>query len=302
MEEFRDALAARAINSVLMTSDAEEVGLSRFDLGPHANELGIRRVVRGAWTTTTEANPETWHLIRAIALMRRQVGEIGAHGHTALLVHGLPVVRAGLDRVHLYSPRASATRRRADYSVWAGSHPLEQVMRHDLLTTAESTVGVAAAIVWSGVTGSPSTALVAADAALRRRLVTEADLAVAAKALPRGVRGVSAVRAAVAQADSRRESPGESLTALVCQQLGFALRPQVEIGPYRVDFLIEGTNVIVEFDGALKYDDRAALVREKRREDDLRARGYVVVRLMWDDLRQPAVVAEKLRRALMVAA
>lgn len=86
------------------------------------------------------------------------------------------------------------------------------------------------------------------------------------------------------------------------RDLGYSLEPQVWIGPYRVDFLVPGTRVIVEFDGAVKYDDRQAIVAEKRREDDLRRRGYVVVRLMWSDLHDPARVRRLVVAALTAAA
>lgn len=58
----------------------------------------------------------------------------------------------------------------------------------------------------------------------------------------------------------------------------------------RVDFLFRELNLIVEFDGALKYagaDGREALIAEKRREDALRRLGYRVVRLTWADLHDP---------------
>ena len=58
---------------------------------------------------------------------------------------------------------------------------------------------------------------------------------------------------------------------------------------------------MVEFDGAVKYagaDGREALVREKRREDALRAMGYEVVRVTWADLTHPEVVVALVRRAL----
>ncbi len=49
----------------------------------------------------------------------------------------------------------------------------------------------------------------------------------------------------------------------------------------------------------MKHDGqggRAALVREKHREDDLRSLGYRVVRLTWADLADPARVMALLRR------
>ena len=62
-----------------------------------------------------------------------------------------------------------------------------------------------------------------------------------------------------------------------------------------------GDHVIVEFDGAVKYEGaqgRSALVAEKRREDALRALGYVVVRVTWSDLASPTRVISQIRRAL----
>ncbi|MEP6651128.1 MAG: DUF559 domain-containing protein [Lapillicoccus sp.] len=83
---------------------------------------------------------------------------------------------------------------------------------------------------------------------------------------------------------------------LVLVGLGIEAEQQVPIyddqGRFdaRVDFLIRAEGVVVEFDGVLKYEGaqgRDALVREKRREDALRALGFRVVRLTWSDLYHP---------------
>ena len=69
-------------------------------------------------------------------------------------------------------------------------------------------------------------------------------------------------------------------------------------------FTVEG-KVIVEFDGAVKYDGatgREALVSEKVREDALRALGYRIVRIMWADLNDPAAIRAKVLQALHPAA
>ena len=60
--------------------------------------------------------------------------------------------------------------------------------------------------------------------------------------------------------------------------------------PYRGDFLVSGTRVLVEFDGRLKYSDRDSLFAEKQREDRIRSLGFEVVRITWSDLRDPARV------------
>ncbi len=99
------------------------------------------------------------------------------------------------------------------------------------------------------------------------------------------------------------ESPGESWTRLVLAGLGLQAEQQVEIrdgrGRFvaRVDFLLPEQRMIIEFDGAVKYDGaqgREALVREKRREDALRALGYRIVRLTWADLADPQQVVAAL--------
>ena len=109
----------------------------------------------------------------------------------------------------------------------------------------------------------------------------------------------------VAHADGRRESAGESRTAWLCAELPLPeLIPQAvitdELGEFvaRVDFLVRGHRVIVEFDGLLKYDGRQQLVNEKRREDQLRRLGYEVVRLTWEDLDDPGKVLRMIRSAI----
>jgi very-short-patch-repair endonuclease len=86
------------------------------------------------------------------------------------------------------------------------------------------------------------------------------------------------------------------------RQLGFDVTPQVVIPDgsltWRVDFLVDGTRVAVEFDGLVKYDTGAALVEEKRREDRLRALGYEVVRFAWADLNRPQYVRGQVLQAI----
>jgi hypothetical protein len=70
--------------------------------------------------------------------------------------------------------------------------------------------------------------------------------------------------------------------------------------PVQVHPPLPESGVVVEYDGAVKYegaDGREALVREKRREDAIRAAGHPVVRLSWPDLERPTRA-----RALLMAA
>lgn len=301
-EDIRQALEAAATNAVFTTAEAEAHGIPRMELISLARKRYITHVERGIWTTRETADAEGRHLVRTIGLLRRLRHRTGAHAHSALLLHGLPLVFAKWGRVVMARSEGEATRSRASYAIWGHSGPLIETCRHPWLTTPEPTVTVETAILGAGIVCSPRTALVAADAALREGLVSPETLELALGSAPIGTHHIARVRAALALADGRRESPGETLTALVCARFGFDLLPQVQIGPWRVDFLIAGSRVILEFDGAGKYEDRSSLLSEKRREDDLRARGYVVVRLMWEDLRHPQLVRAKILQALSMAA
>jgi hypothetical protein len=150
------------------------------------------------------------------------------------------------------------------------------------------------------------TAVIAADAALHRGLVDLDGLETCRRRLRRLAPRGAALLAAV---DAASESPGESLQRLVLGGLGHEVRTQVVIrdagGAFvgRVDALIDGI-VIAEFDGAVKYagaQGRDELIREKRREDALRALGYVVIRVTWADLFHPDRLDAMVRAALALA-
>lgn len=143
-------------------------------------------------------------------------------------------------------------------------------------------VGAGAARVDHGIVPG----VVSADAGLRTGLVTIDDLGseVAAVATwPHSSRASSMLRFA----DARRESVGESRCGVALAMAGIDVTPQVEIADERgtfvarVDFLVKGTKVVVEFDGKVKYatGDPEVLWNEKRRERPaptprLRGRAY----------------------------
>lgn len=302
MDDEVEILHGVSINRVFMTGEAEQVGVPRLRLVELARHGELTHLTRGGWTTETVDHPEDRHVLRTIAIMRRHQQTSGATAHSALLLRGLPLVDADLARVHLVRGGVPSTRRGSDFTVWSPCGGLEDVTRPPHIDTPVPCSEVAVSIVHAGLVGTPQTALVAADAAVARELVTPTQLEVAAAELAIGTKGVAAVRRALAQVDGRHESPGETLAHEVCAGLGYDLVPQVWIGPWRVDFLIRGTKVVVEFDGAAKYKSSADLVAEKRREDDLRRRGYQLVRLMWSDLRHPQRVRELIEAALRLPA
>ena len=166
---------------------------------------------------------------------------------------------------------------------------------------AGGTVTLATAIVQTGLVNGPVDSLIAADAAVHRALTTPVALGAALGRFKRHP-NIAAVRHIMADIDGRTESPGETRLRHLTGQLGIGVTPQVSIadGPltWRVDFLVDGTKVVLELDGLVKYDTGTALVEEKRREDRLRALGYEVVRIIWADLDRPEYVLQEVFRAI----
>jgi very-short-patch-repair endonuclease len=154
------------------------------------------------------------------------------------------------------------------------------------------------------------TAVVAMDAALRQRLVSQADLCDALE-IVNCWPGSGTAQAAVAFADGRSESVGESRLRVLMDNQGLpepALQTRfgtsVDHVVARVDFYLREHGVVVEFDGLVKYRDTAVntVLAEKAREDRLRELGLIVVRVTWDELADPAAVGWRIRSAIERAA
>lgn len=117
--------------------------------------------------------------------------------------------------------------------------------------------------------------------------------------------------------DGRSESPGETLSRIICWRAGLPA-PTLQFDVFddggvlvgRTDFCWEAERTLGEFDGKVKYGrllppgDTAqdVVYREKRREDALRDLGWQVVRWSWTDLHRGWLVAERLQRAFDRAA
>jgi very-short-patch-repair endonuclease len=70
-------------------------------------------------------------------------------------------------------------------------------------------------------------------------------------------------------------------------------------GTYYPDFFWSGPGVIVEGDGAVKYQKAEAFVQEKQREQVLRDLGFTVVRwLAREVMLTPQAVVERVSRAV----
>lgn len=150
-------------------------------------------------------------------------------------------------------------------------------------------------------------AIVIADSAARQGLTREEiDRVLGTVA---GRRGVRRARDLLELVDSGAASPGETLTRWLLLSHGLP-RPVTQVpitterGARYGDLGWPDLRVVVEFDGRVKYsplfsaDPRVTVIEERRRHEALEAAGWVVVRVAWEDLRDPAEVVSRVRTAI----
>jgi very-short-patch-repair endonuclease len=304
-EELRQR--ALAHGGVITTKVPSTMGIGRSVLAEHVRSGALRRVHAGCFVlgeALVGAPPgEVYRLRTAAVLLGRAQAPSSAptpcrdraSHHAGLAVHGLPVHGCDLGVVDVSAPVVHSSR-----TSLVRVHPL---VDGDVMARVKGVpaASVATCLVQTAAASGVTAGVVALDAALHERLVSVDEVLARADAMDLRY-GDSRVRLMLEQADPACESPGESLTRLLLRSLGMVFVSQAEIRApgflARVDFLVG--RVVVEFDGAVKYagaEGRHALVREKRREDELRRLGYEVVRLTWADLRDPARVGRLIREA-----
>jgi hypothetical protein len=296
-------LRSIAMRGVFSAGRAASVGINATTLRQLVKAGRAHPLHRGWYTPYRPKDAREHFRLRSIALLF-EYGRIAVASHgSAVVLLGLPTEAVDFGVAHL---------------MWRGEmspfRSFSRVRMHERVATEElplqfETVHPAIACIQVGL-ADPRALMVAADAALRGGLATPGELRLACDAL-RGQRGLTRARATVPWCDARHESPGESITAWLLRTLGYEIEPQFEpglLGPggglLSSDFRILGTNVLVEFDGLVKYaarDEEEAqtlLFAEKQREDAIRGAGYEVVRLTWSDLRRPEVVRAKIDAAI----
>jgi hypothetical protein len=150
-------------------------------------------------------------------------------------------------------------------------------------------------------------AVVVADSALRRGLVTVDDLVRALRELPAAV-GRGRVAAVVRLMDPRSGSVLESLCRVLLHLAGLP-GPKTQLGVRgagggwigRVDFGWPEERLVVETDGFAFHADRASYRVDRRRSNALVLAGWRVLRFSWEDVvHAPDTVVAEVRAALAV--
>ncbi|MFT3968756.1 MAG: type IV toxin-antitoxin system AbiEi family antitoxin domain-containing protein [Micropruina sp.] len=290
---------------VRLTRELRAEGINSSAIRRLVREEDLHRIRRGAFAATLDAGAQQHlQLIRA-TMPRLGPGNVLSHVSAAVL-HLLPVDARTLDRVTI-------TRHPGKGGTWIGPYvhryrtPLPEgdveVVDGLVRTTVARTVFDLGRCIDLGFS------VAAADRALRKGLTQQALVEQLDAAHRRF--GVAKARTMIELADARSESAGESLSRVALWRLGLApTELQFEVtargNRYVADFAWPELGVLGEFDGKVKYSDLLrpgesaadVLMREKRREADLRAAGWWIVRWTYADVMQPDRLDRLVRPAL----
>lgn len=287
-------------DGVLLRREARVAGVSDKVLLAARRRGQLATVTRGAYAAAVPAEADAHRMLLGRAALRLYPD---AHlaGTAAVAAWGVPVVDVDPVRLDLVRPVPQEVLTR-ELRIRPVRHPPGR-------TDIGPAEPLAPALIQMARDVGILSATTSIDAALHEGKVTRSALESAAEAV-HGWPASSKATCALAWADGRSESVGESLTRVHLTAAGIMTTPQVEIrdrsGAFvaRSDLGVDGTRVLIEFDGKVKYADGGAdaLFAEKRREDRLRRLGFIVVRVVWADLYRPAQLVARVREAIVTAA
>lgn len=237
------------------------------------------------------------HLATVAAVSAQGRGNSTISHTSAALVLGAFLWRCP-SRVHLTQPISASSTRAPDIVRHKASlREDEVVIRSGIRVTSQVRTLVDCLTTMSALAG-----LVVADSFLAKGV----DRAVAAAALAERGRcnGVRTARMVLAAGDAGAESPGETHLRFVMWASGLP-RPETQVrvpthlGDFWADLGWSRWRVLLEYDGMVKYQERAdgapsdALFREKRRQDAITEAGYKILRVTKYDLRDPDRVVRR---------
>lgn len=122
MEDELELLRSVSVNRIFSSADAERVGVPRLRLVTLRTAGLLGHPTRGMWSTTWSDDLADVHLLRTVAIMRRQRVTAGATAHSALVLHDLPLVDVDLTWCTSYvvadAPPAAAATTRCGVTPW----------------------------------------------------------------------------------------------------------------------------------------------------------------------------------------
>lgn len=291
-------------------ADIDGIILRRDILATGGDDRAIARALRSGEIVRVRngayANRELWetyddvtrYLVRVRVTYLASNTKVAVSHVSAALLWGAPMWRPQLDDVHLTRLDGKAGRRDAGVCQHRGA-----LREGDLMTTAGMCVTspTRTALDLSTVTRLEQSVPVM-DHFLHTKQTTKRLLRTGASAMTYWADSLG-TDMAVSFADKRRESIGESCTAVMLRGSGRPMpEPQYKIYDEhgtliaRVDFAWPELGVFLEFDGKVKYqellrdgeDVTDVVLREKKREELIcRLTGWRCIRIVWADLARP---------------
>jgi len=231
--------------------------------------------------------PNGDHVLRAAtALVHNGTGCTVSHQSAALL-HNIALVGEHTADVTITTPGDRRRGRRHGVHTYVNAVPASHVTHKfglPVTTAARTVIDLAKSLTFAE-------GVVAADSALHQALTTAAELRHVASQC-RLQRGGDRASRVANFADGLAESPLESLARVVFDEGGLP-PPELQVPITsaenqfigRVDFLWRPYRVVVEVDGAGKYDADPRLARKELwRDKALRRAGYEVLHFNWSEI------------------
>lgn len=240
------------------------------------------------------------HVLLARAAVAVQQGTVALCGPTAAAAHGLELLNRDLRVVHLLRLDDASTRTIAGVK----HHVMVADSSRDLVNRDGVAMTSLARTAWDVARmSSLEGGVVTVDSALHLQPDLDSTLHELHDCFVHHP-GARTARLAITLADGRAANGGESYARI--QFYRFHLpRPELQVSIHDqfgaragiVDFYWDEARHVTEFDGKIKYQKYLrpgespsdAVIREKRREDDIRRTGRGVSRLVWSELTRPQV-------------
>ena len=296
-----------AQESLIFACDTGALGQDDSRLSRAAQRGILLRLKQGVYLPRElwEAlHPVEQHQLRVVIAERLSgPGLVFSHQSAAALL-GLPILGRWPDKAHVLRECAAGGRSTTGlirHALGLQGVPLGTVSGLTVTSAARTAIDLATTMPFDS-------ALVSMDAAVhvtrrtRQSLTSPDDVRLLLERMM-PFRGMRRVEAVLDASTTLSDSAAETLCRIILAELGFATPElQAEFSDEEgfigyVDFLWRHQRVILEFDGLTKYTNEEythgltaaeVVIREKKREDRLRALGYSFIRVFWDDLKNPA--------------
>ncbi|MBD3925756.1 hypothetical protein IEZ26_14070 [Nocardioides cavernae] len=297
---------------VRLRRDLVDEGYTDRDIRRHVRSGSLTKLRYGAYVPTDLVKG-----LDAVGMMRARSRAVLRTAHPssvlshqcALAEYDVPLWGIELGLTHVTRTDGRPGRREAGVV----HHRATLGKRQWLLRDGVRVVRPARAVIEVVTSNRPEVGLVVACGVLHLGLSTEAELAEAAS-LTRHWPFSLNTRIVLSRADRRLTNVAEArVWHFFHEQRIPRPEPQVDVFDAAgnllgiVDFLWRRLGVFLEFDGRIKYEQHRRpgetvadyVLREKRREEQIcLATGWICIRITWEDLARPLVLADRIRRAL----